>query len=164
MGPQVFIILMNTRRLIRIGIVTGVWLVASPSVQWQFNAPSWVEVGPLPAQARAVKQRPHRIVQQRTRRTLRGSSTPVLSNQPGLYPMQTYAPPATPGTAPTVLQAPPVPGYSQVPTVAILPRGSTGGASAETFSDKVVRCNHQAGLGGLTGGDQSTYVSTCAGQ
>jgi hypothetical protein len=152
---------MNIRRPIRIAIVTAGWLLASPSLQ--FSVPEWIEVGAPPALAKAVKHPRHGVVRHRpARRVVRGSSAPVFSNQPGLYPMQTYAPPAMPGTAATATQAPPVPGYPQVPTVAILPRGSTGGAGAETFSDKVVRCTHQGSLGGLPGDQQGAYVTTCA--
>lgn len=151
------------RRFIQIAILAAAWLLASPTLQF---APSVsLEVGAPPAAAKAVKHPRHGVVRHRpARRVVRGSSTPVLSNQPGLYPMQTYAPPAMPGTTPTALQGPPVAGYPQVPTVPILPRGTTGGAGAETFSDKVVRCSHQAGLSGLSAGDQNTYVATCAGQ
>ncbi len=151
------------RRIIQIAVVATAWLLASPTVQ--FAPSAWLEVGVPPAVARVVKHSPHGVVKHRiARRPVRGSSTPVLSNAPGLYPMQTYAPPTVPNTAPTAMQASPVPGYPQVPTVAILPRGSTGGAGAETYSDKVVRCTHQAGLGGLPSDQQGAYVSTCAGQ
>jgi hypothetical protein len=115
--------------------------------------------------ATVKKHKPHRVIRHKVvYRSIRGSSTPPGSNQPGLYPFTPVmtVPDAT--VAPTVTQAPPVPGYPQVPSVSILPRGSTGGAGAETFSDKVVRCSHQAGLGGLTGGEQNSYVTTCAGQ
>ncbi len=147
-------------RIIQIAIVAVAWLLASPTLQ--FAPSALLEVGVPLAAARVVKHPPHGIVRHRVRRPIRGSSTPVPSNALVLYPMQTYAPPTAPGTAPTAIQAPPVPGYPQVPTVAILPRGSTGGAGAETFSDKVVRCTHQAGLGGLQSDQQSAYVATCA--
>jgi hypothetical protein len=149
------------RKLILIAAAAIAWLLASPTLQ--FAPSAWLEVGAPPAAARVVKHPSHGVVRHRTaRRPARGSSTPVLSNQPGLYPMQTYAPPSAINNVPTAFQAPPVPGYPQVPSVAILPRGATGGAGAETFSDKVVRCTHQAGLGGLPGDQQGAYVATCA--
>jgi hypothetical protein len=153
------------RKLILIAIIAAAWLLADPSLE--FNARGWLEVGATPAlaQTKQVKKRPHGLLRHRpVRRPIRGSSTPVPSNAPGLYPMQTYAPPIAPGTAPTALQAPPVPGYPQAPTTAILPRGYVGGGGTETYSDKVIRCTHQAAAGGLPGDQQTGYVSTCAGQ
>jgi hypothetical protein len=157
---------MNMRRLIRIAVVTGGWLLASPSLQLQFNAAPWLEVGPSPTLAATAKHRPHHAVRHKVLRrvVVRGSSTPPGSNQPGLYPFNPVMTVPDTTVRPTVTEAPPVPGYPQVPTVAILPRGSTGGTGAETFSDRAVRCSHQAGLGGLTGGEQKSYVSTCAAQ
>jgi hypothetical protein len=150
------------RKLILIAVAAAAWLLASPTLQF---APSvWLEVGAPPAAAKAVKQKHPRqgLVRHRSRPVIRASYSPVLSNQPGLYPMQTYAPPTMPGAAPTAFQAPAVAGYPQVPTVPILPRGSTGGAGAETFSDRVVRCTHQGSLGGLPGDQQGAYITSCA--
>lgn len=150
------------RKIIWITLIATAWLLADPALE--FRVPGWLEVGAPPALAQAqLKKRPHGLLRHRAaRRPVRGSSTPVQSNQPGLYPMQTHAPPAAPETTATVRHAAPVPGYPQVPTTAILPRGSTGGAGAETYSDKVVRCTHQAGLGGLQSDQQSAYITSCA--
>ena len=98
------------RRIIRIAIAAAAWLLASPTLQ--FTPSAWLEVGVPPAAARVVKHAPqkagrHGVV----RRRARGSSMPVLSNQPGLYPMQTYAPPSATIAAPGAFQAPPVAGY-----------------------------------------------------
>jgi hypothetical protein len=162
---------MNMRRPIKIAIVTAGWLLASPSVHLPLGASSWFEVGPPLVMAakegakRVVKHPPHRILRRKAaRRPIRTSSTPPGSNQPGLYPFNPVV--AVPNTAPlpTVTQAPPVPGYPGVPSMAILPRGDTGGAGLETYSDKVVRCTHQAAAGGLPGDQQGMYVTTCAGQ
>jgi hypothetical protein len=154
------------RKIALIAAVTAAWLLANPAVQ--LSQPGWLEVGVTPAlaaQAKQVKKGPHGPARRPVmRRRVRGSSTPVPSNAPGLYPMQTYAPPAQPNSAPMAVQAPPVPGYPQAPSIAILPRGYVGGGGAETYSDKVVRCTHQAGLGGLPSDQQPAYVTTCAGQ
>jgi hypothetical protein len=158
---------MNMRRPIKIAIVTAGWLLASPSVHVPFGASSWLEVGPplVLAAQQAAKHPSQRILRHKVvRRPIRGSSTSPGSNQPGLYPFNPVV--AVPNTAPmaTVTQAPPVPGYPGVPSMAILPRGDTGGAGLETYSDKVVRCTQQAAAGGLPGDQQSMYVTTCAGQ
>jgi hypothetical protein len=148
------------RKLIWITLIATAWLLADPALE--FRVPGWLEVGAPPALAQAqVKKRPSGL-RHRAMRRVRGSSTPVQSNAPGLYPMQNYASPAAPNTTGSVVQAPPIAGYPQVPTTAILPRGSTGGAGAETYSDKVVRCTHQAGLGGLQSDQQSAYITNCA--
>ena len=152
------------RRIIRTAALTGAWLLASPSLPLQFGVAPWLEVGPPPAVAATARHAPRQAVRHKAiRRVVRGSSTPPGSNQPGLYPFRPLETvPDTPTAAPTVNMAPPVPGYPNVPSAAIIPRGSTGGAGAETFSDKVVRCNHQAGMGGLNG--DAGYIGACINQ
>jgi hypothetical protein len=112
--------------------------------------------------AATAKHKPGIIRHKAIRRTVRGSSTPPGSNQPGLYPYNPITTVPDTAVASSVTQAPPVPGYPQVPSVAILPRGSTGGAGPETFSDKAVRCSHQAGLGGING--DAAYIGACVNQ
>jgi hypothetical protein len=91
-----------------------------------------------------------------------GSAPVIQSNAPGLYPMQPITPPQVPNVLGTVSAADPVPGYPQVPTVAVVPRGSTAGAGRETSQDRVARCTHQAALGGLPSGEQGAYIHSCA--
>lgn len=91
---------------------------------------------------------------------------PLRSNYPGVVPVNpglrfpdpnrpaynsgTVAPLAVPR------QDPVVPGGGYVPQVAPAVRGP------ETYQDRVTRCTHQSGLGGLSGGQSSTYIHNCS--
>ncbi len=120
-------------KTVQIAIFTVVWLLANPTLHIPDSV--WLEVGAPPAAAEAVKERP---------RQSDGSVVQVPSRME------------------TVAEAAPVPGYLQVPTVPVLPRGSTGGAGLETVNDRIVRCTHQAALGGLPADQQGGYIHACA--
>ena len=49
-----------------------------------------------------------------------------------------------------------------IPTLPVLPRGLVPGGGRETTSDRIVRCTHQGGLGGLKPGEMGRYVHNCA--
>jgi hypothetical protein len=148
------------------------WLIASPSLE--LRDAGWVEVGAPPAAAQIMQDPPQYTPQhtkkksgKKARKAARparvGSSGVVTSNQPGKYPMQPITPPQMPDVAGnTVIMPARDPFYPNVPVVTIIPRGATGGAGVETSQDRVVRCTHQSGLGGLSGGQQGAYVSNCA--
>jgi hypothetical protein len=87
-----------------------------------------------------------------------GSSLVIPAN-PGLnfpnpnrpaYNSGTVAPLAVPR------QDPIVPGGGYVPQVAPAGRGP------ETYQDRVSRCTHQSGLGGLSGGQSGVYIHNCS--
>ena len=154
------------------------WLLASPTLQLpEFG---WVEVGATPAAAqnyqgimvrepakdakdsRNLKKKSVKKSKKTSKPARVGSSSVVRSNQPGMYRMQPIDPPQLRNVTGTVTAAPPVAGYPDVPTVPIVPRGSTAGAGVETSQDRVTRCTHQGALGGLSPGEQGTYIHNCA--
>lgn len=155
------------RRLLLTVLMTMAWLLASPSLQ--LRDAGWVEVGAVPAAAqdgRDVK-RPAKATKKKSAKNASqpariGSSGIVSSNQPGFHPMQPITPPQAPNVTGTVRAAPPVAGYPDVPTVPIVPRGSTAGTGIETSQDRVARCTHQGALGGLPAGQQGAYIHNCA--
>src|SRR5581483_6552084 len=144
------------RKIVRLGMCTLVWLVASPTLRLPDRGA--VEVGATPASAETVeKTKPVK-----RKKPVRHGSPPVLqSTAPGLYPMQPITPPKTPEVTGTVTAAPPVPGYPKVPTVLIVPQGATGGAGVETSQDRAARCIHQGALGGLPPDQRGAYVHAC---
>jgi hypothetical protein len=156
------------RRLLLTFLIALAWLLASPSLQW--NDASWVEVGATPAMAEPaqdVKEPAKHSRKKSVKRTGKpariGSSAVVRSNQPGFHPMRPITQPELPAVTTTTVIVPPIdPRYPNVPTVAIIPSGSTGGAGIETSQDRVIRCTHQGALGGLSGGQQGAYIHNCA--
>lgn len=155
------------RRILLTMLTSLAWLLASPSLQ--LPDPGWIEVGPLPAAAHDVKdvKEPAKVskkkaAKKKSRPARVGSSGIVPSNQPGMYPMRQISPPQSQIVTGTVTRAPEVRGYPDVPTVPIVPRGSTAAAGIETSQDRVVRCTHQGALGGLSGGQQGAYIHNCA--
>ncbi len=161
------------RRILLIALTTMAWLLASPSLQLPDSG--WLEVGAPPATAEEFRgimvQEPAKAKKPSKKTAAKKKSPParvgsggiVTSNQPGLHPMQPIEPPriATTGTR-TVVMPNRDPRYPDVPTVPVIPRGSTGGAGIETSQDRIARCTHQGSLGGLTPGQQGTYIHNCA--
>lgn len=144
------------RKMLQIAILTLVWLLASPTLQ--FGDSGWLEVGTPPASAEQAKDVKKKPAKKQARKRVRGSSGVVTSNQPGLYPMQPITPPEVSNVTGTVTMGAPVPDYPNVPTVALAP-----GAGRETSQDRVARCTHQGSLGGgLPGSEQGAYIHTCA--
>jgi hypothetical protein len=153
-------------------LATLVWLIASPSIQWPDSG--WVEVGATPAAAQEYKgimtepavapsKSPKKKTAKKHRPKRVGSSGLVTSNQPGKYPIRPITPAPQPDvTTGTVIEVARDPRYPDVPTVPIIPRGSTAGAGIETSQDRVVRCTHQGALGGLPPGQQGAYIHNCA--
>jgi hypothetical protein len=87
----------------------------------------------------------------------RGSSAlvePIPLPKPTRFPRARVIPPAVNSA---VTPALPVPGYESVPRVQPLPQ-----VDGETFSDRVSRCVHQGGMGGLNSGQIGGYVGSCA--
>ena len=131
-----------------------VWLLASPSLQLRDS--NWVEVGATPAAAQSIMvEEPKKKPVKKARKPARvGSSSPVVSNQPGFHPMQRINPPQQPNVTGAIITPERDPRYPNVPTVpAIVP---------ETSHDRVARCTHQGALGGLPPGEQGTYIHNCA--
>ena len=101
-------------------------------------------------------------------RRARRSSNPVYSNiRPNVnerLPLSIMVP------EPGVRQPPPP--AVQVSPARVLPPVAAGGRptivppavtpNPETFSDRVVRCTHSAGVNGVSPGQQGLYVSSCA--
>ena len=151
------------RKLLLTAFTTLVWLLASPSLQLRDSG--WVEVGTTPAAAeefrgimveepaKAKKPSKKKAAPKRAKRV--GSGGLVTSNQPGFHPMRPIEQPQVDRTVTgTVIVPERDPRYPNVPTVpAIIP---------ETSQQRVVRCTHQGGLGGLSPGQQGTYVHNCA--
>jgi hypothetical protein len=171
------------RRALLTAMMTLAWLLASPSLQPR--EAGWVEVGAVPAAAQEFRgimveepARASRSTKKKTaamasakktsteKTTIRARAGPrgiVTSNQPGFHPMQPIEQPRITTTGPrTVVRPERDPRYPDVPTVPIIPRGSTGGAGIETSQDRIARCTHQGSLGGLTPGQQGSYVHNCA--
>jgi hypothetical protein len=73
-------------------------------------------------------------------------------------PRHTPAPPVE-----VARPAPPVvlPNGQVVPSLPPAPRGFVPGGGAETFGDRAIRCSHQAGVYGITPGQQPTYMGAC---
>jgi hypothetical protein len=145
------------RRSLLTFLTSVVWLLASPSLQWQDSR--WLEVGAPPAAAQSimVDEQPKKEPVKKTpvKKTKRiGSSSPVVSNQPGFHPMRTITPPAAPAVTGTVRTPPRHPEYPNVPTVPAYGK--------ETSQDRISRCTHQGALGGLPPGEQGTYIHKCA--
>ena len=135
-------------------LMSLVWLLASPSLQWRDAA--WVEVGATPAAAQTDVEQGKDIKKKTVKKTRKrvGSSSPVVSNQPGFHPMRPITQPSAPVTTGRVVTPERDPRYPNVPTVpAIVP---------ETSQDRVARCTHQGALGGLSAGQQGTYIHNCA--
>ncbi len=156
------------RRLALTALMTLNWLLLSPALKLPERG--FVEVGAAPAVAQDImvsekpvaKSTSKTSVKKKSKRARVGSSGIVRSNQPGLHPMQTITPAQSPTITGTVSTPPPVAGYPNVPSVPIVPRGSTAGAGAETSQDRVSRCTHQGALGGLPAGQQGAYIHNCA--
>jgi hypothetical protein len=163
------------RRILLTALTALAWLIASPSLQWRDAG--WVEVGATPATAQqhqgimaeeqGAKPSQKKSVKKSKKKTHRpapvGSSGVVTSNQPGKYPIEPITAPPVPSiTTGTVIIPAQDPRYPNVPVVPIVPRGATGGAGVETSQDRVVRCTHQGALGGLSAGQQGSYVHNCA--
>jgi hypothetical protein len=158
------------RKLLLTAFTTLAWLLASPSLQLRDSG--WVEVGAMPAAAqefrgilveeKAKAKKPSKKKTAPKKATRVGSGGLVTSNQPGFHPMRPIEQPQIDTVTGTVVMPERDPRYPNVPTVPILPRGATGGAGVETSQDRVVRCTHQGGLGGLSAGQQGTYVHNCA--
>jgi hypothetical protein len=90
---------------------------------------------------------------------LPSSSSPSLPPNPGLNFPNPNLPAYNSGTvAPLVVPRPDpiVPGGRYVPQVPPVGRGP------ETYQDRVVRCTHQSGLGGLSGGQSGVYIHNCS--
>jgi hypothetical protein len=134
-----------------------IWLISSPSLQLRDAA--WVEVGATPASAQSIMveqpEQPKKKPVKKARKPARvGSSSPVVSNQPGFHPMQRINPPQQPNVTGAVITPARDPRYPNVQTVpTIIP---------ETSQDRVARCTHQGALGGLPPGEQGTYIHNCA--
>ncbi|HET7681008.1 MAG TPA: hypothetical protein VFK79_12865 [Xanthobacteraceae bacterium] len=158
------------RRMLLTAVTTMAWLLASPSLQ--LRDAGWIEVGAVPAAAQDsqdvkapadIKKKSAKKKKQARRPARIGSSGIVRSNQPGFHPMQPITPPQAPDVTGTVMITPARdPRYPDVPTVPIVPRGSTAGAGIETSQDRVARCTHQGALGGLKPGEQGAYIHNCA--
>jgi hypothetical protein len=164
------LILFNMRKLVLTVLTSLAWLLASPSIQLpEFG---WVEVGATPATAqtvdeakepaKAVKPTKKKSAQKKSRPARVGSSGVVRSNQPGFHSMRPITAPQSSVTTGTVTTAPPVTGYPTLQTVPIIPRGATGGAGLETSQDRVIRCQQQSAINGLSPGQQGTYIQNCA--
>lgn len=147
------------KKIVLIAILSVAWLLASPSLNLVDS--TWFEVGAPPAIAHDMKPA-KKVAKKPLRRVVRSSAPIVLSNAPGFHPMQPITAPGISIVTGTVTAAPAVPGYPGVPTVAILPRGSTAGAGLETSQDRIARCTHQAGLGGLPTSQYGSYIHACA--
>lgn len=116
-------------------------------------------ISDLLAPAVEAKSKP-KVKRYRTRTPLRASTFPgVVAPNPGLnfpnpnrpaYNSGTVAPVAVPR------QDPIVPGGGYVPQVPPVGRGP------ETYQDRVTRCTHQSGLGGLSGGQSGVYIQNCS--
>jgi hypothetical protein len=160
------------------------WLFANPQVRLLSPESVWLETGASHAVAKtrhtarkATRSRARKVKTRNTNRSIssetpaapdtfnimvpergrRGSSAlvePIPLPKPTRFPRARVIPPAV-NTA--VTPALPVPGYESVPTVQPLPQ--VGG---ETFSDRVSRCVHQGGMGGLNSGQIGGYVGSCA--
>lgn len=144
------------------------WLFANPQVRLVSQTDGWIETGA--AQAIAKTQTVTKVKKKHVRRTVpraphgfgvrapqRGSAGLVLPTPlpaPTRFPRATVTPPALNSA---LTPARPVPRYESVPTVAPLPQ--IGG---ESFGDRVTRCVHQGGLGGLNAGQLGAYVPSCA--
>ena len=152
------------RRSLLTFLTSVVWLLASPSLQWRDNA--WVEVGVAPAAAQSImveepvqpkvkkaeKKKP--VKKSTTTKKRIGSSSPVVSTQPGFHPMRPITQPTQPSVTGTVVLPARDPRYPNVPTVpTVVP---------ETSQDRISRCTHQGSLGGLPPGQQGTYIHNCA--
>jgi hypothetical protein len=163
------------RKLLLTALMTLAWLLASPRVQWPDNG--WLEVGATSTLAQEfkgimVEEEPRRAEKpskkkQSTKKQAQphkrvGSSGVVTSNQPGKYPVQQITPPQQPNLSRTVIQPERDPRYPNVPTVPVIPGSSASGSGVESSQDRVIRCTHQGGLGGIGPGQQGTYVHNCA--
>jgi hypothetical protein len=130
-------------------IVVGFTTAAAPVVPGPLG-----EVLAPAAEAKAKK----------TTKTKRAKRLPLRANYPDVVPVNpglrfpnpnrpaynsgTVAPLAVPR------QDPIVPGGRYVPQVPA--RGP------ETYQDRVTRCTHQSGLGGLSGGQSGVYIHNCS--
>jgi hypothetical protein len=146
------------RRSLLTFLTSVVWLLASPSLQWQDSR--WLEVGAPPAAAQSImvdepqRQPKKKPVKKTTKKRVGSSGGVVTSNQPGFHPMQPVTRPVPPAVTGTVTLPARHPEYPNVPTVpAIRP---------ETSQDRIARCTHQGALGGLPPGEQGTYIHKCA--
>ena len=171
------------RKFLLTALMAMAWLLASPRVQWPDS--QWMEGGATPALAQEFKgimvdEEPRRgskpnkesadkpnKKKQSTKKQAQphkrvGSSGIVTSNQPGKYPIQPITPAQQPDVRRTVIQPERDPRYPNVPTVPVIPGASATGSGVETSQDRVIRCTHQGGLGGLGPGQQGTYVHNCA--
>lgn len=96
----------------------------------------------------------------------RGSSNPVYSNiRPNATLPQSIMVPelGVPRTPPPAVQVAPARVLGPVRAGArptIVPQAVT--PNPETFSDRVVRCTHAAGVNGVSPGHQGLYISSCA--
>ena len=170
------------RKFMLTALMTLAWLLASPRVQWPDSG--WLEVGATSTVAQEfkgimVEEEPRRAVKPSNESTGKpskkkqsakkqaahkrvGSSGIVTSNQPGKYPIQPITPAQQPNLRRTVIQPERDPRYPNVPTVPVIPGSSASGSGVESSQDRVIRCTHQGGLGGLGPGQQGTYVHNCA--
>lgn len=82
----------------------------------------------------------------------------VIPANPGLNLPNPNRPAYNSGTVPPLAvprQDPILPGIGYVPQV-------PARSSPETYQDRVVRCTHQSGLGGLSGSQRNVYVHNCS--
>lgn len=136
------------------------WLIINPVVHFSWEQSPWLESGAIPANAATSKKVRHKTrhhvhhpVRRTVRPRVRGSSglvTPTPLPAPTQFPSATVQTPQV--TVPRVQR--PVPGYETVPQVPA--------ARNESYGDRVGRCMHQGGLGGLNAGQLNTYVPSCA--
>ena len=162
------------RKFLLMAMMTLAWLLASPRVQWADS--EWLEVGATATLAQEFKgimveeepraakpgKKKHSTKKQARPHKRVGSSGVVTSNQPGKYPIRPITPAQQPNLSRTVIQPERDPRYPNVPTVPVIPGASATGSGVETSQDRVIRCTHQGGLGGLGPGQQGTYVHNCA--
>jgi hypothetical protein len=104
------------------------------------------------ADAKSQRQRLKRL-------RMRSSFPGVIPPNPGLRMPNPNRPAYNSGTvAPLAVprQDPITPGLGYVPQVPPVGRGP------ETYQDRVSRCTHQSGLGGLSGAQSGTYIHNCS--
>jgi hypothetical protein len=141
------------------------WLIINPVVHISWQQSPWLESGAIPAAAAATSKKVRhktrhtvhhpvrRAVRPQVRSHVRGSSglvTPTPLPAPTQFPTVGVHTPQV--TVPQVQRS--VPGYETVPQVPA--------ARNESYGDRVTRCMHQGGLGGLNAGQLNTYVPSCA--
>jgi hypothetical protein len=139
------------RRCVRIAVATVVvYAVGLGSAALPLVGPGAAFVSTADA-----KQKSKGMKRLRTRSTFPG----VVPPNPGLRMPDPNRPAYNSGTvAPLAIprQDPVVPGGGYVPQVAPAVRGP------ETYQDRVSRCTHQSGLGGLSGGQSGVYIHNCS--